>query len=88
MTIEDKFRAETRGLMCTICTNKDTSYDPVTPEKMRLWAYYTLAKKSQMGPRHKTQGSTCYYCLRIWNNRFMEEYTLSSYKSELGKDCR
>ena len=37
---------------------------------------------------YKTQGGTCWYCLRVWNARFMEAYTLTKYKAELGKDVR
>ena len=34
----------------------------------------------------ETEGSTCWYCFRIWNVHFAEQYTLTALKTELGKN--
>lgn len=78
----DKLNAHKHGALCTCCQKTDNSPDPVTPKYGRLWGYYR--KVSEGG--YKTEGGTCWYCLRIWNVQFMEVYTLTLYKVELGRD--
>ena len=86
----DKYKAALANCRCTICDAKDCSPDPVTPSQNRLWAYYLLNSKgvivAQIVPDYITRGSSCWYCVRVWNARFMEVYTLTEYKEELGKD--
>ena len=53
-------------------------------------AYYKLNKKGIVVKGviavYCTEGASCYYCVRIWNSKFMELYTLTEYKTEISKD--
>ena len=87
LTLMDKFGAQTCDLVCDICGKKDSDPDRITPKYPLLWGYYE--RKSRAGPSSiglllMTDGKTCWYCMRVWNARFMVEFPkLKEYKKHV-----
>lgn len=78
-----KMAAELHGRVCTLCNQTDRDPDPITPRSPRLWGGYKKQKNSQ---GLQTEGSTCWYCLRVWNVNYMGRMNLTTLKSSRGTD--
>jgi hypothetical protein len=85
LTLKDRYAAKRAGAGCTICGCKDTDADRVEPTEKMLWGYYTTSCNIELIVQ--TQGATCWYCLRVWNVRFMQQFKkVSDYKNAVTQD--
>lgn len=81
-TFMQKMEATLFGRVCTLCNNTDRCPDPITPKHTRLWGSY---KKQQNGDGLQTEGCTCWYCIRVWQVRYMSDMGLGALKTSKGK---
>lgn len=78
-----KYTAKQTGRTCDHCGQADSSPDPVDPKVTRVWARHCC--EDQILVILKTEGSTCWYCFRVWSVCYSQKWTLTVFKKELKK---
>ena len=81
-----KWGASTTGRKCDACGKTDTEADPVEPQHTRLWGRYVRDTSITSHVALKTDGSTCWYDIRVHDVCYREQYNLTQWKAERTKD--
>lgn len=71
----------TDGKPCQVCAAKDDSADPAFPDQVLQWGY---APRLVNGV-YKTQGRTCYYCMKVYQAKYSARCKLGELCSFIGK---
>ena len=75
MTLQMKWDAEINPkCQCGICSKKASDPDRVFPNKSMLWGCYGWKGGENSVFILVVEGMTCYYCLRVYQSRYAEEY--------------